>query len=156
MAQPKTLTELLKSQPVEDVEALAGSLRGEISRLQEELRFVEDSLSGRRRSRRRRRTSEPDTTAGRPPRQMKREDIVPIVESFGRPVWPAEVTQRLHDRGLDVSSNAVRTNMARLVTKDGLLVREQDGRYSAASAANGNGSGDSLFRDLDQVRESAS
>jgi len=142
---PKTLTDLLKAHPQEDLEALAESLKAEIAKLQDQLRFVEGAI-------------EPRTRRGGSPQRsgLSRDDYIPIIASFGRPVLPGDVTAAIQGRGIDISSNAVRTTMSRLV-EDERLLRTVDGRYVLASQElPQNGSGARLSADLSQDRESES
>jgi hypothetical protein len=139
MAAPKTLTDLLKAQPEDELQALVESLRVEIGRLQAELGFVENALASRSRKRPSRTTADGSSRRS----GIKRSDLVPIVQEFGRPVLPSDVTAVLHRRGVEITAAAVRTNMSRLV-EDGSLVRDEQGRYWVAHAKNG--SGQPLFR----------
>lgn len=133
---PKSVIDLLRDQPEETLVAMRDSLQADLSRIQVELRQIEEALSrrGRRGGKR----------LGRPPlgdnvTSVTRQELLAFVGELGHPVTPAEVIRAYSDRGVTVSANSIRNSLHRLLELDHLLVRLDNGRYAVRGAVNGSG-----------------
>ncbi len=163
MVQPKDVIDLLASQPDDVLDGMADQLKGTIEQAQAQLELVEAARNRRAPRRPTRQDADPGAAQGPRAHYLKRDDLFQIVAEQGRPVRPAEIRAILVDRGYEIATAAVRTGMARLVDRDGRLVRLEEGLYAVnygreigANRANGNGSGDSPSRAPGQVREPTS
>jgi hypothetical protein len=134
MADFNTVTELLISQTDRKLNNLRGSIVSEITRLQGELRLVEEAL------RRKRARSVHDTgahvsnvtTNGSGTTSFEglpSHDLLAYVREVDKPVSASEMREVLEAKGITRTTEAVRTALTRL-RKRGLLVRASDGRFA--------------------------
>jgi hypothetical protein len=130
----RSIADLLRAQPQEELEAMAKGMRDEIARLQRDLEIVETALAPL--SRRRNRPSNGSNANLGP--GLKRDDLFRFVAEQGRPISPTEMREILVNQGYDIATSAVRTGMSRLV-KDKRLVRLEDGVYAVSTATDGSG-----------------
>ncbi len=148
MANYDTLTDLLIDQPERRLKRLEKNLIGELARLGDELKVVQQAIA--------RKASAANSNGVAPiaPRKkavgntgptgrfegLSRQDLLRHAEQMNRPVFRApDLQQYLATKGIDRRVEAIRTGLGRLA-KDGLLVRTPDGAF-AVHPANGDGHG---------------
>lgn len=119
-----TVSTLLAQQPEDVLVEMRDNLRAEIARLETEADLVEQALS-----RRYRRGSKGSSPNGRT-RQLKRSDVLQLLRAENAALSPAEVRNRFAQRGIQVTANAVRNHLRRLVD-DGELTNPREGLYAA-------------------------
>ena len=130
----RSIADLLRAQPQEELEAMAEAMRSEITRLQRDLEIVESALAPKSRKRSRSRSS--NGSNGHRGSGLKRAVLFRTVAEQGRPVSPVEMREILVAKGYDIATSAVRTGMSRLV-QDGRLVRLSEGVYAVSTADGG-------------------
>jgi hypothetical protein len=118
--EPKTITDLIASQPTEVLEAM---YRSSQDRIQEEVRDsqrIQAELQKRRNL---------NARKGSRRSGLKREDVLASLKRLGRATAPA-VTALVMEQGYQVNTNAVRNHLVRLVA-DGAAIKNEDGTYTA-------------------------
>jgi|SRR5581483_12131219 len=123
MAPLRSVTDLLSEQSEETLLRMQESVEAELARLSVEAQQIEQALA---KQARRQRSNGRGT--------LSKEQVFEVVERLGNPVTATEVHSLLKNgQGIDVSLNAVRNHLNRLVDKWHWLVRDDDGRYAPAS-----------------------
>lgn len=114
------MTDLLVEQSEETLLEMRERVRGELARLTVEAQQIEEALAKKgRRSR----------GGGSGGGTVTRKQVLDVVEQAGVPMSPVDVQRVLGERGLDVTINAIRNHLLRLVQQNGALIRDEDGRY---------------------------
>lgn len=121
--RPKTVIDLLAEQPDDELLRMREVNRHEVARAREELsrlevegRQIDQALARRGR--------------GGSANRITREQVFDAAQhAVSSPMTATEVRDALVDAGYDVSLNAIRNHLNRLVER-GQLKREKDGRYA--------------------------
>jgi len=130
----KSVVDTLANLPESELVEMRDAYKAQAAKLRFETEQVEQALE-KQAKKRGSRSSQPSGRSRTPSSNgstgMTRRKVYALVREIGQPVTPAEARKILAARGIEVEAQSLRIHMQRLVNRDHLLIRDDDGRYEA-------------------------